>query len=153
MDMGRIGWAVVFVYLLGATLRLARFNVQVNSVEYKKFTGLPSPAAAGTIVSTLFFITKFSIRTLLITKIMLVLTVIVGLLMISNIGYFAMKDFSVFKRRAFEFLILILFILIIIIIKPVESIFTIFVLYSFISPLLYFYFVNVKIKKINKEIK
>jgi hypothetical protein len=50
-------------------------------------------------------------------------------------------------------LILILFILIIIIIKPVESIFTIFILYSFISPLLYFYFVNVKIKKINKEIK
>ena len=46
---GREGWAAVFVYLLGAALRLARFNVQRNSVEYNKFMGLPSPAAAGTI--------------------------------------------------------------------------------------------------------
>ncbi len=144
---GRIGWAAVFVYLLGAALRLARFNVQVNSVEYNKFTGLPSPAAAGTIVSFLFFMTEFSLNPALIGKIMLVLTVVMGFLMISNIGYFAMKDFSVFRRRAFESLLLLLSALIIIIIKPVESLFTIFFLYSFVSPLLYFYLVNVKIKK------
>ncbi|MHB1601083.1 MAG: CDP-diacylglycerol--serine O-phosphatidyltransferase, partial [bacterium] len=83
---------------------------------------------------------------------MLVLIVVAGLLMVSNIGYFAMKDFSVFKRRAFESLVLLLIILIIIIIKPVESLFAIFFLYSFISPLLYFYLVSAKIKK-NKEIE
>ncbi len=152
MGYGRVGWAAVFVYLLGAALRLARFNVQVNSVEYNKFTGLPSPAAAGTVVSSLFFMTEFSLQTELISRIILALIVIVGLLMISNIGYFAMKDFSVFKRRAFESLISVLLILIIIIVKPVESLFTIFILYSFVSPLLYFYLVSVKIKK-NKEIK
>ena len=149
---GRAGWAAVFVYLLGAALRLARFNVQRNSVEYNKFMGLPSPAAAGTVVSFLFFMTEFSLKTALISEIMLILTVAAGLLMISNIGYFAMKDFSVFKRRAFESLVLLLLILIIIIIKPIESLFAIFLLYSFISPLLYFYLVSVKIKK-NKEIR
>lgn len=147
---GRFGWASVFVYLLGAALRLARFNVQRNSVEYNKFTGLPSPAAAGTIVSFLFFMTEFSFNAGLIGKVMLALTVACGLLMISNIGYFAMKDFSVFKRRQFEFLVLLSLCLIIIIVKPVESLFAIFFLYSFVSPLLYFYLVNAKIKN-NKE--
>ncbi|MHB8231345.1 MAG: CDP-diacylglycerol--serine O-phosphatidyltransferase [bacterium] len=148
---GRLGWAAVFVYLLGAALRLARFNVQQNSVEYNKFTGLPSPAAAGTVVLSLFLMTKFSLGMILISKITLVLTVAIGLLMISNIGYFAMKDFSVFKRRQFEFLVLLSLSLIIIIVKPVESLFTIFFLYSFVSPLLYFYLVNANIKS-NKEI-
>lgn len=144
---GRLGWAAVFVYLLGAALRLARFNVQRNSIEYNKFMGLPSPAAAGTVVSFLFFMMEFLHGTMLVSRIILVLTVVVGLLMISNIGYFAMKDFSVFKRRQFEFLVLLSLSLIIIIVKPIESLFTIFFLYSFISPLLYFYLVSVKIKK------
>ncbi|MHB1698235.1 MAG: CDP-diacylglycerol--serine O-phosphatidyltransferase [bacterium] len=143
---GRLGWAAVFVYLLGAALRLARFNVQRNSVEYNKFTGLPSPAAAGTVVSFLFFMAEFSPGMILTSRIILVLTVVAGLLMISNIGYFAMKDFSVFKRRPFEFLVLFSLSLIIIIVKPVESLFTIFFLYSFVSPLLYFYLVSAKIK-------
>ena len=41
---GKIGLVCIFVYLLGAALRLARFNVQINSVEYRKFSGLPSTA-------------------------------------------------------------------------------------------------------------
>jgi CDP-diacylglycerol--serine O-phosphatidyltransferase len=146
---GRAGWGVVFVYLLGAALRLARFNVQVNSAEYNKFMGLPSPAAAGTVVSLLFFMTEFSLNAAIISKIMLFLTALIGLLMISNIGYFAMKDFSVFKRRAFESLVALLLVLLIIVVKPVESLFAIFMFYSFISPLLYFYFVSAKIKKNN----
>ena len=149
---GRAGWAAVFVYLLGAALRLARFNVQRNSVEYNKFMGLPSPAAAGTVVSFLFIMTEFSFESAIIGKIMLALIIITGLLMVSNIGYFAMKDFSIFKRRAFESLVLLLLVLIIIVTKPVESLFTIFFLYSFVSPLLYFYLVSVKIKN-NKEIE
>ncbi len=147
---GRLGWASVFVYLLGAALRLARFNVQRNSVEYNKFTGLPSPAAAGTVVSFLFFLTGISLKIALLSKIILALTVVTGLLMISNIGYFAMKDLSIFKRRPFELLALLSLALIIIIIKPVESLFAIFFLYSFVSPLLYFYFVGAKIKN-NKQ--
>ena len=136
ISYGRLGWASVFVYLLGAALRLARFNVQRNSVEYNKFMGLPSPAAAGTIVSFLFFMRVISIGYSLAGKFMLVLSVGVGLLMISNIGYFAMKDFSVFKRRPFEILALLSLLIIIVIVKPVESLFTVFLLYSFVSPVL-----------------
>lgn len=48
----RLVWVIASLYLVCALLRLARFNVQneeENSHEW--FTGLPSPAAAGAIVS------------------------------------------------------------------------------------------------------
>ena len=46
VEMGKIGWAVSFVYALCALLRLARFNCNVGVVSKNYFQGLPSPAAA-----------------------------------------------------------------------------------------------------------
>ncbi len=146
LPYGKIGWASVFVYLFGAALRLARFNVQVNSVEYKKFSGLPSPAAAGMAVSSVFFMKSLSMGNSTVSVIMIILMILTGLLMISNIGYFAMKDLSVFKRRPFEILALLSLSLIVIIAKPDISIFVVFFIYTFISPVLYFYRDNVKIR-------
>ena len=42
----KVGWAITFIYVAGAALRLARFNTQIGSVDKKFFVGLPSPAAA-----------------------------------------------------------------------------------------------------------
>ena len=42
----KLGWATCFLFLMCATLRLARFNVQAASVDKRWFVGLPSPAAA-----------------------------------------------------------------------------------------------------------
>src|SRR5690242_20018235 len=47
--MGRIGWIAAFVYCVGAALRLARFNTQLNVADKRWFTGIPSPAAAALI--------------------------------------------------------------------------------------------------------
>src|SRR5690554_5219448 len=47
--LDKIGWAVTFIYVAGAALRLARFNTQIGSVDKKYFVGLPSPAAAGVV--------------------------------------------------------------------------------------------------------
>ena len=48
-DLGRVGWIAAFVYCAGAALRLARFNTQLSVADKRWFTGLPSPAAAGTV--------------------------------------------------------------------------------------------------------
>lgn len=141
---GKLGWVSIFVYLLGASLRLARFNVQVNSIEYKKFSGLPSPAAAGLVVFSIFLLENIG-YVFNYGKIMIVAMIITGLLMISNIGYFAMKDFSVFKRRPFEILAILSLLIIIVIAKPIIMLFLIFFFYAFISPILYFYINNGKI--------
>src|SRR5436190_19432307 len=53
--LGRLGWAAGFVFVAGAALRLARFNIQSASGGDKRyFVGMPSPAAAGIPASTVF---------------------------------------------------------------------------------------------------
>ena len=42
---GRFAWVVCYIYIVAASLRLARFNVMVGSTPTGWFTGLPSPAA------------------------------------------------------------------------------------------------------------
>src|SRR4026208_2582323 len=44
--LGRLGWAVGFLFVAAAALRLARFNIQAGSVDKRYFVGMPSPAAA-----------------------------------------------------------------------------------------------------------
>jgi len=51
----RTGFAVAFLYVACAALRLARFNVQPSRYA-GRFEGLPSPAAAGMIASTQWFV-------------------------------------------------------------------------------------------------
>src|SRR3954471_4585250 len=49
-DMGKAGWIPAFVYIAGAALRLARFNVNIGVVDKRFFQGLPSPAAAALVM-------------------------------------------------------------------------------------------------------
>src|SRR5206468_4319918 len=49
---GRWGWLAASLYVTCGALRLARFNVQIASVEKRYFVGLPIPAAAGVIAAT-----------------------------------------------------------------------------------------------------
>ena len=49
---GRLGWLAAFLYVACGALRLARFNVQVDTAEPRVFRGLPIPMAAGLIAST-----------------------------------------------------------------------------------------------------
>jgi CDP-diacylglycerol--serine O-phosphatidyltransferase len=49
-DLGKPGWIPAFVYIAGAALRLARFNVNIGVVDKRFFQGLPSPAAAAIVI-------------------------------------------------------------------------------------------------------
>ena len=51
---GRWGWAVGFIFVTAAAMRLARFNIQAGSVDKRYFVGMPSPAAAGVVAATIF---------------------------------------------------------------------------------------------------
>lgn len=52
--LGRLGWAVAFLWLAAAAVRLARFNIQGKEGDKRYFVGLPSPAAAGVPAATVF---------------------------------------------------------------------------------------------------
>jgi CDP-diacylglycerol--serine O-phosphatidyltransferase len=48
----RLLWAIAVLFVVCAILRLARFNVETDDEDtHQFFTGLPSPAAAGTVAS------------------------------------------------------------------------------------------------------
>ena len=52
--LGRLGWAAGFIYVTAAAMRLARFNIQSAGADKRFFVGMPTPAAAGVLVSTVF---------------------------------------------------------------------------------------------------
>lgn len=49
------GWAACFVFTACGALRLARFNVQVGSVDPRFFVGLPIPAGAACIAAVIIW--------------------------------------------------------------------------------------------------
>jgi CDP-diacylglycerol--serine O-phosphatidyltransferase len=52
---GKFGWLAAFLFVACGALRLARFNIQVDTVQKKHFLGLPIPAGAATIAGSSSF--------------------------------------------------------------------------------------------------
>src|SRR5688572_19093564 len=102
VPLGRIGWAVGFMYLTAAALRLARFNIQVNT-DKRYFIGLPSPAAAGLVAATVFYFPS-GLLTYSVALAGAVLLVVPGLLMVSTIKFQSFKTFDLKMRRGYRVL-------------------------------------------------
>lgn len=91
--LGRVGWAVAFLYAACAALRLARFNTQVCVVDKRWFVGLASPAAAGLMMS---FVWAFADGELgwsggELRYVAVGVTVAAALLMVSRIRFWSFK--------------------------------------------------------------
>jgi len=91
--MGRVGWAIAFLYAACAALRLARFNTQVGTVDKRWFIGLASPAAAGLMMA---FVWAFADGDLgwsreQLRYVALGVTLIAALLMVSRIRFWSFK--------------------------------------------------------------
>jgi CDP-diacylglycerol---serine O-phosphatidyltransferase len=88
---GKLGWLASFLFVACAALRLARFNTQAGIADKSYFQGLASPAAAGTLVFTIWFfidngVAGESVRWLIFFEI-----VALGLLMFSRVRYYSFK--------------------------------------------------------------
>ncbi|MEK6683258.1 MAG: CDP-diacylglycerol--serine O-phosphatidyltransferase [Nitrospirota bacterium] len=124
---GRIGWVAVFLFLACGTLRLARFNVQVGSVESKHFVGLPIPAAAG-VIASLVLLDHHILRMGAEIKPLLILGLIYSLafLMVSTLHYRSFKDFHLRGRKPFHVLVSAVLVLIILAAEPQILLFVMF---------------------------
>jgi CDP-diacylglycerol--serine O-phosphatidyltransferase len=132
---GKLGWLAAFLFVVCGALRLARFNVQVETVESKRFVGLPIPAAAGIVATcVLLFYELGGSGTVRQVSIMMLLYVL-AFLMVSNISYYSFKDPDLFKRQPFVFLVLGIVLLIVIVAQPVIMLFSIGCIYMVSGPL------------------
>ncbi len=120
---GKFGWLAAFLYVVCGALRLARFNVQINTVESKRFVGLPIPAAAGMAASLVIFFFHMG-GTGEIKKVsVLLLIYVLAALMVSNVRYYAFKDPELFRRQPFGFLVLAIIFIIVVVAHPEIMIF------------------------------
>ena len=104
--LGRIGWAAGFVFVAGAAIRLARFNIQTGSVDKKFFVGLPSPAAAAVPATTIFLYPQ-GFQSPLESLAVLALVIVPGFLMVSTIRFYSFKTLDLQSRRAYPVLALL----------------------------------------------
>jgi CDP-diacylglycerol---serine O-phosphatidyltransferase len=137
-ELGRFGWLAAFVYLACAALRLARFNTQVGIADKRFFQGLPSPAAAGVIASMIWLkiwtFASFDSEVISLGYYLGAgITILCGLLMVSNVRYYSFKELDS-KKASFRFLLLIVMSLIILMYKPNIILFTGFFLYLLSGP-------------------
>jgi CDP-diacylglycerol--serine O-phosphatidyltransferase len=134
-SFGKFGWLAAFLYVVCGALRLARFNVQVNTVESRRFVGLPIPAAAGMVAScVLLFYHLGGSGT--IRKVSVVLLIyVLAYLMVSNHSYHSFKDPELVKRQPFGFLVLAIIFIIVIVAQPEIMLFSIASIYTASGPL------------------
>lgn len=94
-DLGKAGWIPAFVYIAGAALRLARFNVNIGVVDKRFFQGLPSPAAAALVMSLIWVMDDAGYRA--VTRIdwlawtAFAVTLYAGLSMVTNAPFYSFK--------------------------------------------------------------
>ena len=86
-------FAVSFLFLLCGTLRLARFNTQLEGYEKEDFTGLPIPSAAVTLAAFVVF-TRRVWESTHEPQMAITLCALLALLMVSSLEYPAFPKFT-----------------------------------------------------------
>ena len=122
---GKTGWLAAFLYAICGALRLARFNTTASNSGGCSdfFQGLPIPAGAGMIASTILFFYKFEINTPYMPIIVLVLLYSLAVLMVSSIKYYSFKKAELFRKMRFSGLVMIILIFVFVVEMPQLALF------------------------------
>jgi CDP-diacylglycerol--serine O-phosphatidyltransferase len=88
-----VGWGASFVFVACGALRLARFNVQVGSVDSRFFVGMPIPAGAACIAAVILCWPEAPAHPAL-AYLFAAELVVVGLLMVSTVRFPSFKKKS-----------------------------------------------------------
>ena len=132
---GRYGWLAAFVYVATAALRLARFNIQTLS-DKTYFSGLPSPAAAGLVASSVLFTKWLGVEQPVKHVTILIMVYTISYLMVSGIPYFSFKKLNFAETHPFYSLVIFVLLLAIVAAEPFLFLFVLFFLYTLSGPLL-----------------
>ena len=133
---GKLGWLAAFIYASATALRLARFNTQAGSADKHYFQGLPCPAAAALIAGLVWFVTAgelFDGTDMIVFS--FPLTIIAGVLMVSNIRYHSFKQLDLHGKVSFFNVLGIVLIIVLIAVRPSLVLFLLALAYAVSGPL------------------
>ena len=140
-DLGKAGWIPAFVYISGAALRLARFNVNIGVVDKRFFQGLPSPAAAALVIGLIWVVDDAGFKNVStiapLAWTAFAVTLYAGLSMVTNAPFYSFK--VVGARRTVPFIVIVLIALAIAVVAldPPRVLFAIFCTYGLSGYVIY----------------
>lgn len=149
-DLGKIGWLAAFIYTVGAALRLARFNTQLGKVDKRYFQGLSSTLAGGFMASVIWLGIDLQINPHSINILLTVFTIVLGILMVSNIRYNSFKDFDLKNHVPFVVILITVLVIVLISVEPSMVLFALFFLYVCSGPIATIWGLHKK-KKVRKQ--
>lgn len=131
-DLGRWGWLAAFVYVVGAALRLARFNTNIAVADKRFFQGLPSPAAAALVAGFMWLAVdnKFHFQHGAIAWVAFLLTVYAGIAMVTNLPFYSGKTFALGRSVPFWVILVLVAAFVFVSTDPPLVLFGLFVVYG-----------------------
>jgi CDP-diacylglycerol--serine O-phosphatidyltransferase len=134
---GRIGWLAAFVFMACGALRLARFNVQVETASKKYFVGLPIPGGASMIAASVLFLRYWNVPVTgsPVSHVLLVMTFVLGFFMVSTMPYNSFKDVEFIMARPSFVMFGVVVLVTIIAVTPAFMLFVILALYTVSGPI------------------
>ena len=133
--LGRIGWLATFLFMVCGALRLARFNTQAGTVKSDHFNGLPIPAGAGMLATTVLFLKKLGLSGSDYAIALLIMLYVLAFLMVSTVKYHSFKKPELFNKMKFDILVLVILVLVFIAAQPSIALFLLGVVYILSGPL------------------
>ena len=135
-DLGKLGWSAAFLYAAATALRLARFNTQAASADKRFFQGLPSPAAAALLAGTIWCAESLAITEgTSLVFVTFPVTILAGILMVSNIRYHSFKQLDLHGRQPFIAGMLVVLVFVFIASEPSLVLFLLSMVYAISGPL------------------
>ncbi|HEX7192672.1 MAG TPA: CDP-diacylglycerol--serine O-phosphatidyltransferase [Thermoanaerobaculia bacterium] len=104
----KLGGGLAFLFLVAVSLRLARFNVMTGKTDYRYFVGLPSPAGALTLASTIYYASRpITIDDHTFAMVIAILTVATAFAMVSPIRWRSQKGLNLQKERSMMYFVVL----------------------------------------------
>lgn len=136
---GRLGWLAAFMFVICGALRLARFNVEKDTMKSGYFKGLPVPAAACFFSSLVLFTSAVSGFSEVKHILSIVMIYVLSFLMVSTIDYLSFKELDTKNRKPFNVLVSIILISIVVAYRPKILFFFIMLAYILSGPVITLY--------------
>jgi len=120
-------------------LRLARFNVQIGTVDKAYFQGLASPAAAAVVCSFVWVAVDHEFTGESLRFVSLAVTLCAGLLMVSRFRYYSFKTLPFKESVPFVWILVLVLIFVLLALAPAKVLFVVFGLYALSGPVMTLY--------------
>jgi CDP-diacylglycerol--serine O-phosphatidyltransferase len=139
-SLGNAGWAASFIFMSCAALRLARFNVQLGTVDKRFFVGLQSPVAAGLVTFVVWVAAKYEVEPgIAVAVSTALLTAFTGLLMVSNYRYYSFKEIHFKGTVPYVVFLMTVVLLVVIAQRPHEVLLAMCLVYASSGPAIAIY--------------